>query len=139
MMPVAQRFSVDPSELAGKRVLVTGGTKGMGEAIAPRLAAGGATVATTAHSELPTDQTPDLFVWADISTVEGVEKVVRAVLEKLGGGNIPVNNVGGSTAPSGGFASLTDEDWLRTLDINLFAAVRGDPRVCRCQGRADDL
>ncbi len=126
MMPVAQRFSVDPNELAGKRVLVTGGTKGMGEAIAPRLAAGGATVATTAHSELPTDQTPELFVWADISTVEGVEKVIRAVLEKLGGGNIPVNNVGGSTAPSGGFASLTDEDWLGTLDINLFAAVRLD-------------
>lgn len=73
-MPVAQRFSVDPNELAGKRVLVTGGTKGMGEAIAPRLAAGGATVATTAHSELPADQTPDLFVRADISTVEGVER-----------------------------------------------------------------
>jgi hypothetical protein len=44
------------------------------EAIAPRLAAGGATVATTARSELPADQTPDLFVRADISTVEGVER-----------------------------------------------------------------
>jgi NAD(P)-dependent dehydrogenase (short-subunit alcohol dehydrogenase family) len=42
----AQRFSVDPSEFATKRVLVTGGTKGMGQAIVQRLTAGGATVAT---------------------------------------------------------------------------------------------
>ena len=46
----AQRFSVDPSEFATKRVLVTGGTKGMGQAIVQRLTAGGARVATTARS-----------------------------------------------------------------------------------------
>src|SRR2546430_655646 len=46
----ATHFSVDPTEFAGKRVLVTGGTKGMGEAIVRRLAAGGATVATTAYA-----------------------------------------------------------------------------------------
>ena len=126
LMPVAQRFSADPSELAGKRVLVTGGTEGIGKAIAQRLAAGGATVATTARSELPADQTPDLFVRADISTAEGVEKVIGAVLEKLAGVDILVNNVGGSSVPSGGFAVLTDEDWLRTLDVNLLAAVRLD-------------
>ena len=125
-MPIAPRFSVDPSELTGKHVLVTGGTEGMGKAIAQRLAAAGATVATTARSELPADQTPDLFVRADISTAEGVEKVIGAVLEKLGGVDILVNNVGGSSVPSGGFAVLTDEDWLRTLDVNLFAAVRLD-------------
>jgi 3-oxoacyl-ACP reductase-like protein len=49
----AQRFSVDPSEFATKRVLVTGGTKSMGQAIVQRLTAGGATVATTARSPLP--------------------------------------------------------------------------------------
>jgi NAD(P)-dependent dehydrogenase (short-subunit alcohol dehydrogenase family) len=42
-------FTVDPDELAGKRVLVTGGTKSMGEAIVRRFRRSGATVATTAR------------------------------------------------------------------------------------------
>src|SRR5207237_4829375 len=95
-------FSVDPAEFAGKRVLVTGGTKGMGEAIVRRLAAGGATVATTARSPLPESQAVELFVQADISTREGVDRVVREMLDRLGGVDILVNNVGGSSAPSGG-------------------------------------
>jgi NAD(P)-dependent dehydrogenase (short-subunit alcohol dehydrogenase family) len=98
------RFAVDPRELAGKRALVTGGTKGMGEAIARRLAAAGATVATTARSPLPHGRQPDLF----------------------GGIDVLINNVGGSTAPSGGFAVLDDEEWAAALDINLLAAVRLD-------------
>ncbi len=75
-MAAPQRFSVDPTEFARKRVLVTGGTQGMGAAIVWRLGAGGAKVATTARSELPTGQAPDLFVQADVSTAEGVENVV---------------------------------------------------------------
>jgi NAD(P)-dependent dehydrogenase (short-subunit alcohol dehydrogenase family) len=125
-MPNAQKFSIDPNEFARQRVLVTGGTQGMGEAIARRLAAGGAAVATTARSPLPEGQTPDLFVQADVSTAEGVKKVVGKVLDGLGGVDILVNNVGGSSAPSGGFAVLTDEDWQQTLDTNLLAAVRLD-------------
>jgi NAD(P)-dependent dehydrogenase (short-subunit alcohol dehydrogenase family) len=53
---------LDPREFAGRRVLVTGGTRGMGEAIVRRLAAGGATVATTARSALPEGQVVELFV-----------------------------------------------------------------------------
>jgi NAD(P)-dependent dehydrogenase (short-subunit alcohol dehydrogenase family) len=50
------------TEFSGKRILVTGGTKGAGEAIVRRLAAGGATVATTARSEAPSDSAAQVFV-----------------------------------------------------------------------------
>jgi NAD(P)-dependent dehydrogenase (short-subunit alcohol dehydrogenase family) len=125
-MTGATRFAFDPTEFAGKRALVTGGTKGMGEAIVRRLAAGGATVATTARSPLPVGQAVDLFVHADISMPEGVDDVVREVLDRLAGVDILVNNVGGSSAPSGGVLALSDEDWQDALNTNLFAAVRLD-------------
>jgi NAD(P)-dependent dehydrogenase (short-subunit alcohol dehydrogenase family) len=123
---VAPAFTSDPREFAGKRVLVTGGTQGMGEAMVRRFAAGGAKVATTARSTPPSARSPDLFFKADISTSEGVKAVAQAVFESLGGVDILVNSVGGSTAPAGGFAALTDEDWQRALDVNLLAAVRLD-------------
>jgi NAD(P)-dependent dehydrogenase (short-subunit alcohol dehydrogenase family) len=119
-------FSCDPREFAGKRVLVTGGTQGMGEAIVRRLAAGGATVATAARSPLPEGQAPALFVQADVSTRDGVDTVIRTVEDSFGGVDILVNNVGGSSAPGGGFLKLSDEDWQRTIDANLLAAVRLD-------------
>jgi NAD(P)-dependent dehydrogenase (short-subunit alcohol dehydrogenase family) len=122
-------YRVDPTELAGKRALVTGGTEGVGEAIVRRLAAAGAKVATTARSELPQGQKPELFVRADLSTLAGVSDVVRAVLDRFGGLDILVHNVGGSTAPGGGFAALTDENWQRELDLNLLAAVRLDRAI----------
>src|SRR5256712_6639073 len=125
-MSDATPFSFDPTEFAGKRALVAGGTKGMGEAIVRRLAAGGATVATTARSLLPEGQAVSLFVQADISTRDGVDKVVREVLARLGGVDILVNNVGGSSAPSGGVLALSDADWQDTIDANLLAAVRLD-------------
>ncbi len=110
-MAGAPQFPVDAREFAGKRVLITGGTKGTGKAIARRLAAAGATVATTARSPLPDGQYPDVFVDADVSTAEGVERVVRAVAERLGAVDLLVDNVGGSSALSGGFALLNDENW----------------------------
>jgi NAD(P)-dependent dehydrogenase (short-subunit alcohol dehydrogenase family) len=125
-MTTTSQFSFDRTEFDGKRALITGGTKGMGEAIVRRLAAGGATVATTARSPLPENQAPDVFIQADISTPEGVEKVISEVLDHLGGVDILVNNVGGSSAPGGGVLALTDEDWQLTINTNLFAAVRLD-------------
>jgi NAD(P)-dependent dehydrogenase (short-subunit alcohol dehydrogenase family) len=52
-MTILQKFMVDDQEFAGKRVLVTGGTKGAGEAIVNRLSAAGAVVATTARTAMP--------------------------------------------------------------------------------------
>src|SRR2546430_17717398 len=111
----ATHFSFDPTEFAGKRALVTGGTKGMGEAIVRRLAAGGATVATTARSPAPEGQTAALFIQADISTREGVDKVIREVLDHLGGVDILVNNVGGASPPRGRGVSLGRQGLQRNI------------------------
>jgi NAD(P)-dependent dehydrogenase (short-subunit alcohol dehydrogenase family) len=120
------QFTYDPTEFAGKRVLVTGGSKGIGEAIVRRLASAGAEVATTARSPIPAREEITVFVEADLGTADGVAKVVTEVSERLGGVDILVNNIGGSTAPSGGVLALTDAEWQRALDINLLAAVRLD-------------
>jgi NAD(P)-dependent dehydrogenase (short-subunit alcohol dehydrogenase family) len=114
------------TEFTGKRALVTGGTRGMGEAIVHRLKSAGATVVATTRSTPPDLSEPELFVAADLSTAEGAETVVRVVRERLGGVDILVNNVGGSSAPGGGFAALTDDEWQQALNTNLLAAVRLD-------------
>ena len=119
-------MQIDANELAAKRVLVTGGTKGIGEAIVKRLRQAGATVITTARSTPENLLSPELFVQADISTPEGVQKVVKEVLARLNGVDILVNNVGGSSAPSGGALALSDDDWQQAFNNNLFAAVRLD-------------
>src|SRR6185503_7688565 len=123
VMASASRFSYDPAEFAGKHVLITGGTEGIGRAIVQRLVGSGAIVATTARSPLPDGQTVGLFVQADISTRQGVDKVVEQVLQRFGGVDILVNTVGGSSAPSGGVLALTDEEWQKDINLNLFSAV----------------
>lgn len=119
-------IQINPNELSDKRALVTGETKGMGEAIVKRLRQAGATVITTARSRPDELQSPDLFIQSDISTPDGVEKVVKEVLARLGGVDILINNVGGSSAPSGGALVLSDDDWQQTFNTNLFSAVRLD-------------
>ena len=120
-------FSLDTSEFIGKRVLVTGGTRGMGLAIVRRLAAGGATVVSTARAPQPDGEAPAaLFIKADVATREGVDEVAKQSLERFGGIDILINNVGGSSAPAGGVLALGDSDWQRAIDANLLAAVRLD-------------
>jgi NAD(P)-dependent dehydrogenase (short-subunit alcohol dehydrogenase family) len=116
---------IDPTEFDGRRVLVTGGTKGAGEAIVRRMAAGGARVITTARSA-PAHDPPALFVQANLGTPEGVAAVAARVANKLGGLDIAIHNVGGSGAPGGGFAALDDARWDEELSLNLLAAVRLD-------------
>jgi NAD(P)-dependent dehydrogenase (short-subunit alcohol dehydrogenase family) len=84
-MTMAYPFPVSGDEFRGKRVLVTGGTKGMGRAMVRRFTVSGASVATTARSPLPEEQAVALFVQTDIGTAEGVQEVVSRVQQEWGG------------------------------------------------------
>lgn len=112
-------------QLKGKRVLVTAGTQGLGKAVVELFVELGATVLTTARNE-PADARGAHFSLADLSTVEGCDEVVRAVTSKLGGVDVIVHVLGGSSAPGGGYAALDDDVWQRELALNLFPAVRLD-------------
>ena len=116
----------DSLELNGRRALVTGGTKGVGEAVVTALRDARAKVLTTARSKPEQLADPNLFVTADVSTPEGCATVTQAVQERLGGVDIIVHVVGGSSAPAGGYAVLNDGEWDKALGQNLFAAVRLD-------------
>ncbi|WP_410015098.1 SDR family oxidoreductase [Sodalis sp. C49] len=112
-------------ELKGQRVLVTGGTKGIGAAVVALFRQSGANVITTARTRPPS--LPDgMFVAADVTTPAGCGAVAAAVNDRLGGVDIIVHVLGGSTAPGGGFAALGDDEWHQALDLNLFPAVRLD-------------
>jgi hypothetical protein len=116
----------DYLELTGKRALVTGGTKGVGQAVVAALREAGATVLTTARSRPEQIGHADQFIAADVSTADGCAVVAQGVRERLGGVDIIVHVVGGSSAPAGGFAVLDDHEWQKALDQNLLAAVRLD-------------
>jgi NAD(P)-dependent dehydrogenase (short-subunit alcohol dehydrogenase family) len=109
--------------LAGRRALVTGGSRGAGAAIAARLAEAGATVMTAARTA---PASPGLFVAADVSTADGTRTVIDEVRRRLGTLDILVDTVGGSHSSAGGFAELGDEQWQAELDLNLLSAVRLD-------------
>src|SRR4030095_5761641 len=115
----------EAADFKGRRILVTEGTKGIGEAIVERLIRGGGNVITTARS-LPPDGTPERFVQADVSARAGIDRVVKAIMDRLGGLDILIHNVGGSAASGGGALVLSDDDWQHAFDTNLFAAVRLD-------------
>jgi NAD(P)-dependent dehydrogenase (short-subunit alcohol dehydrogenase family) len=86
----------------------------------------GAAVLTTARTQ-PDDLAPqDLFVAADITTAQGCAAVADAAIKQLGGVDVIVHVIGGSSAPAGGFMVLDDDEWHRALDLNLLPAVRLD-------------
>lgn len=116
----------DGLELNGRRALVTGGTQGIGAAVVARLREAGATVLATARTTPAKLADANLFVAADVATAEGCAVVAGAVRDRLGGVDIIVHVVGGSSAPAGGFAVLDDTEWQRALDLNLMSAVRLD-------------
>jgi NAD(P)-dependent dehydrogenase (short-subunit alcohol dehydrogenase family) len=113
-------------QLTNARALVTGGTKGIGAAVVDVLRDAGATVIATARSVPAGSPNGVQYVAADLATPEGCAAVVQAVLERLGGIDILVNVLGGSSAPAGGFAVLDDAEWAKALNHNLMPAVRLD-------------
>jgi NAD(P)-dependent dehydrogenase (short-subunit alcohol dehydrogenase family) len=102
--------------------LVTGGSRGIGAAVAQRLIDGGATVVTASRSS--TEDTPkdSTFIPADIRTAAGAAALVEEAVQTLGGLDILVNNAGASRVFLDG--NISDEEWLDSLNINFLSAVR---------------
>ena len=124
---MSNKFPFIANEFTRKRALVTGGTAGIGEAVASRLLDGGANVITTSrNTKSDHEERKHLFIEADLSTPKGCTKVINEVSSRFGGVDILVNVFGASSAPSGGFSVLSDEEWQKELNINLLAAVRLD-------------
>lgn len=114
-------------ELSGKRVLVTGGSKGVGQAVVTAMSEAGAKVMTSARAR-PADLPAGVdFVEADLSTASGCTQLAHAAKQQWRDGpDVVVHVVGGSSAPGGGFAALDDDAWQRELNLNLLSAVRLD-------------
>ncbi len=113
------------TEFQGRRVLVTGGSKGTGRAAVQHFLAAGAQVMTAAR-QAPKDLAGAHFVAADLTTTDGTRTLAEAAMDRLGGVDVLVHVLGGSTAPGGGFAALTEDHWRAEFDLNLMAAVRLD-------------
>jgi 2-dehydro-3-deoxy-L-rhamnonate dehydrogenase (NAD+) len=110
-------------DLAGQTAVVTGAATGIGEAIARRLAAAGATVAIADADLAAAKETagtiPSAFaVHADVSSDASVRRAVAEVLAKTGRLDILVNNAGiaGKAAP---ITEQDDDSWHRTIAVNL--------------------
>ncbi len=111
--------------LDSKRALITSGTRGAGAATVALFNALGARVLTAARSR-PKVLGEEMFVDADLTTAGGCATLAAAVRERLGGVDVIVHMLGGSSGPAGGFAALNDAEWAKELDLNLMPAVRLD-------------
>lgn len=116
------------TNLSGKVAIVTGASRGIGRAIAVRLAGDGARLVLTARSEAALQDTAALIdrESADVALVAtpdgAADSVVMKAVSAFGGIDILINNAG--TTKSGNFTSLTDEDWAEGYRVKLFGAAR---------------
>jgi len=121
--------------LAGRNALITGGSLGIGLAIAKRFAKSGGNVAIVARRPEVLDQalskitaeaeTKVIAIAADVSTADGCAHAFKTAEDGLGQIDILVNNAGTST--KGPFESISDDVWQDDLDLKLFATIR----LCR--------
>jgi NAD(P)-dependent dehydrogenase (short-subunit alcohol dehydrogenase family) len=114
--------------LRGKVAVVTGASKGIGLAVTKALVDEGVRVvagARSARGELAAlaGTGSVIPVDVDLSTPGGAETLVARTSD-YGGLDILVNNVGAVTLRLQGFASVTDDEWLASLNVNLMSAVR---------------
>jgi 3-oxoacyl-[acyl-carrier protein] reductase len=120
----------------GRNALVTGGSKGIGLAIARSFAEAGANVAIVARQQQGLDEaraaiaaaarnTKVVTVAADVGTADGCRKAYDAAHAAFGQLDVLVNNAG--TSQRGPFVEISDELWQHDLDLKLFAAIR----LCR--------
>ena len=124
-----------PDEFACLRALVTGGSRGIGAAVAQRLIDGGARVVTVSRSRSEDTPKDSTFLSADIRAAEGASAVVEQAIEVLGGLDILVNNAGAARVHLDG--NISDEEWLDSLNINFLSAVRvTTAALSRCGSRS---
>lgn len=119
--------------LEGKVALVTGGDSGIGRAVCVAFAKEGADVALAYLSEdADAEHTAELVraqdrrcvtLPGDLAGVEHCRAVVRRTVEELGGLDIVVNNVA-TQQPVGSPEEITEDEWLRTFDINIHSYFR---------------
>jgi len=116
-------------DLSGKVAAVTGASKGIGLAVTRALVAEGVQVGAGAleNSAELTDLAVEgsvLVVLGDLATSAGCQALVDGTVDRFGGLDLLVNNVGAVRPRLGGFLEMTDDDWQWALNLNLLAAVR---------------
>lgn len=111
------------SDFDGRRIVVTGGSSGVGRACVELLLREGAKVASVdIQATPPGDLPPTLEVIADVRDSAALERAFAEVADELGGIDVLVNNAGVSFV--GGIEDGTEDDWLRVIDINLLGYMR---------------
>lgn len=118
--------------MTGRNALITGGSLGIGRAVATRFVESGGNVAIVARRQEVLDEARAEIqragsgkvaaIAADVGTAEGCQAAVDKAVAELGQIDILVNNAG--TSRRGDFESITDEMWQTDLDLKLFGAIR---------------
>jgi NAD(P)-dependent dehydrogenase (short-subunit alcohol dehydrogenase family) len=114
-------------DYAGKHVVVTGASRGMGAEVARRFLESGADVTISSRTEPRYEHANLVSVPADITTADGAQVFARRVHERREGRvDLLVDNLGGSGGIRGSVLELSDDQWLDALQVNLLSAVRLD-------------